>query len=504
MGSLVFQANYASGLRVLEIADGVGGGAVGGSLTEVGYFDTSNAPLTQMVGAWSVYPYFGNGKVIVSGDEGIHVIQLSEKLAHLSQQPAMPQSSPTEQQSTSFLPSASYQSTHSREAIMTVTSSPLAITSFTSDLDVYPEFIQLENLPYISGSESFVTVFLTYSSDGEADGGIKLKVLIKKFGQGANIGLRILPVDRSNGKQVSVTVPLAEKLVKGNDYTLLAYITSGISPTYANRKSSDIIHIEIGSTSTITNPAPTSDSDQPEDRLFTEVPDDVTLNPPSTKSCTELEWHTEASICAASKLNGKCFNGDDVTHEWASRLCALFDSRLCALTELATGVALGTGCLLDQGRVWTSETCFIEGKPGFLVAGGGDGSSPSCAGLTSTSSVRCCADMQAAPIGESETSFSTPGPSTASQLNRSEKSCNDLGLIFKMGLTAPLAPSSEDVCCAVAKAAENECMPSSVTFASANTMCTVDGARLCTIDELEGNECAYVTLAQSLFIRTNG
>lgn len=61
-GNFVFEANYRSGLRILDLAD-----IDNGNLSEVAFFDTqpaSNAAGTN--GAWSVYPYFFSGTVIVS------------------------------------------------------------------------------------------------------------------------------------------------------------------------------------------------------------------------------------------------------------------------------------------------------------------------------------------------------------------------------------------------------------------------------------------------------
>lgn len=82
--NMLFQANYAGGLRVLHYrpqAENV--------LVEVGHFDTSEATGTSMDdGAWSVYPFFEDngvysGKVVVSGHEGVHVLQLSSNLMAL-------------------------------------------------------------------------------------------------------------------------------------------------------------------------------------------------------------------------------------------------------------------------------------------------------------------------------------------------------------------------------------------------------------------------------------
>ena len=72
-GNLVFEANYRSGLRVLEI-----GNLAFAQLTEVAFFDTfpgSNS--ASFNGAWSVYPYFPSGTIIVSDIErGLFVLRV--------------------------------------------------------------------------------------------------------------------------------------------------------------------------------------------------------------------------------------------------------------------------------------------------------------------------------------------------------------------------------------------------------------------------------------------
>jgi choice-of-anchor B domain-containing protein len=71
VGNRLYQANYTSGLRILEFAD-----LSTDSLIEVASFDTrpeDNAAAFN--GAWSVYPYFASGTIIVSDIErGLFVL----------------------------------------------------------------------------------------------------------------------------------------------------------------------------------------------------------------------------------------------------------------------------------------------------------------------------------------------------------------------------------------------------------------------------------------------
>ena len=69
----VYQANYRSGLRVLDITE-----IADSQPDEIAYFDTfptNDAP--NFNGAWSVYPYFDSGAIIVSDIErGLFVLKL--------------------------------------------------------------------------------------------------------------------------------------------------------------------------------------------------------------------------------------------------------------------------------------------------------------------------------------------------------------------------------------------------------------------------------------------
>ena len=71
-GGHAFQANYRAGLRILDIA-----GVAGAALSEVGYFDIYPANDSQgFNGAWSNYPFFASGIVLVSGiEQGLFVLE---------------------------------------------------------------------------------------------------------------------------------------------------------------------------------------------------------------------------------------------------------------------------------------------------------------------------------------------------------------------------------------------------------------------------------------------
>ena len=65
-GDFIFQANYSSGLRVLQIND-----ASTLDFTEYGYFDTfARDNEVSFNGAWSVFPYFESGTVLISDRQG--------------------------------------------------------------------------------------------------------------------------------------------------------------------------------------------------------------------------------------------------------------------------------------------------------------------------------------------------------------------------------------------------------------------------------------------------
>jgi len=72
---LLYQSNYNAGMRAIDVSD-----IAGGNMQEVGYFDVhqfdDNAGFN---GAWSVYPYFESGIIIVNSiEQGLFVIKRSD------------------------------------------------------------------------------------------------------------------------------------------------------------------------------------------------------------------------------------------------------------------------------------------------------------------------------------------------------------------------------------------------------------------------------------------
>ncbi len=81
-GTDFFMASYRAGMRVLDISTI---GETNNQFTEIGYFDTyptNNG--AGFNGAWSVYPYFDSGNIIINDIErGLFVVRKSETLGNI-------------------------------------------------------------------------------------------------------------------------------------------------------------------------------------------------------------------------------------------------------------------------------------------------------------------------------------------------------------------------------------------------------------------------------------
>lgn len=73
-GDLMYQANYTSGLRVLDVSN-----PHPNDITTLGFFDTTpNDNTLEFAGLWSVYPYLSGDKVVVSDmNNGLFILRYS-------------------------------------------------------------------------------------------------------------------------------------------------------------------------------------------------------------------------------------------------------------------------------------------------------------------------------------------------------------------------------------------------------------------------------------------
>ncbi|MEZ4875385.1 MAG: choice-of-anchor B family protein [Flavobacteriaceae bacterium] len=71
VGDKFYLANYTGGLRILDISD-----IENQNISEEGYFDTFPANNSVSYDAtWSVYPFFGSGNIVISGEEGFTLVR---------------------------------------------------------------------------------------------------------------------------------------------------------------------------------------------------------------------------------------------------------------------------------------------------------------------------------------------------------------------------------------------------------------------------------------------
>lgn len=79
LGNDFYLANYRAGLRIMDIS-----GIDTANMTEVGFFDTyPSSNSNQFNGAWSVYPYFASGSIIISDIEsGLFIVKKNAVLSN--------------------------------------------------------------------------------------------------------------------------------------------------------------------------------------------------------------------------------------------------------------------------------------------------------------------------------------------------------------------------------------------------------------------------------------
>lgn len=80
INGLSYQSNYGSGLRIVDVSSTFED-PTGGGFRELGSFDVhpeddAIGGEVEFVGSWSVYPYFGSGRILVNSIErGVYSLQ---------------------------------------------------------------------------------------------------------------------------------------------------------------------------------------------------------------------------------------------------------------------------------------------------------------------------------------------------------------------------------------------------------------------------------------------
>ena len=71
INDIIYLSNYRAGLRILKINN-----VANADFTEIGYFDIyPSSDSANFNGAWSVYPYYASGNVVISGiEQGLFVV----------------------------------------------------------------------------------------------------------------------------------------------------------------------------------------------------------------------------------------------------------------------------------------------------------------------------------------------------------------------------------------------------------------------------------------------
>ena len=82
-GNLFFLANYRAGMRVLDIPSLLSASTTNAAIAEIGYFDTYPANNnTSYRGAWSIYPYFSSGNIVIGDiNRGLFIVRKSGTLS---------------------------------------------------------------------------------------------------------------------------------------------------------------------------------------------------------------------------------------------------------------------------------------------------------------------------------------------------------------------------------------------------------------------------------------
>ncbi len=241
---------------------------------------------------------------------------------------------------------------------------------------------------------------------------------------------------------------------------LLLQVNPGSTPNQVLR--SLLSYSEAGLLSTVEQTAWADPTPRP---LLIVPPDNLGV---PAKSCQDLGW-LNAAAYGSSLVCGESdqmpLGGCSGPRSWAAAelFCTNAGARLCTETELLDDEARGTGCLYDTSLVWSSSACI--GGYTLTYGASSGGTVTSCAASNEDHDVRCCANVA--------TDSKPPA--------KSEKTCSVLGWV------SDVKYESASVCGGTS-APSRTCSDGPLTWAAAEAYCSVLGARLCSLHELQQDE----------------
>jgi len=225
-----------------------------------------------------------------------------------------------------------------------------------------------------------------------------------------------------------------------------------------------------------------------DDQPYTPPPPQDEASSPSARGCTEmfndprLAWMELAgttSVCGTSyQAPGECFPRS-VTYKSAIKLCKSVGGRLCSVSEIRGREVDGTGCFLDEGRIWTLErsACYREQAGTFSGSSYQEGVYPfECRLMSSTADVRCCADDQP---------YVPPSP-MENPRKLSRRGCSELYADPKFDWSNLFGSPAV---CGTSYLRTGQCF-STGTWSQAASFCSSAGGRLCSVSEVLADEVA--------------
>jgi hypothetical protein len=206
----------------------------------------------------------------------------------------------------------------------------------------------------------------------------------------------------------------------------------------------------------------------------------------SLRTCDELTWFTGLGsdlVCGMSRVHGEC--NADQTMAQALALCVNVGARLCTLDELMDDETVGldgaTGCGFNSQRVWSSTRVGCDAGQAKTIAGQSTRQvvhPEECTPVDQAAGVvaRCCADVARS------CSHGRPCHPSNSLLT-----CSELGWVEHTQVVRGQTAGSAVHICGESDGMDGVCHDD-VGYAEAANICLAAGTRLCTVEEILGDE----------------